>query len=200
MDTLVVEAALMPLLPYILDYFHNLHDHVHYNISGTQTLISRCWLGRGNLNAHTFGNPCSQITVYLIPELERTLLNRTFDTFAQMSSDVAGQMFPVCLRENVPVEITRLYKVVILGMRDIRTAHDLTACKPARISKAFRIGLGATIAIGCVDRLIAIVTIAHRSVLVVAMHLDVRLVNWQLQVVRANTIPVRIRIAEQATQ
>src|SRR5207237_4377177 len=129
-----------------------------------------------------------------------TLLNRAFDTFAQMSSDVAGQMFPVWLRENVPVEITRLYKVVILCMRDIGTAHDLTTGKPTRIGIVFGIGLGTAVAIGCIDGLIAIVAIAHRSVLVVAMHLDLRLVNWQLQVVRANTIPVRIRIAEQATQ
>src|SRR6266566_4356074 len=74
---------------------------------GTQTLISRCWLGRGNINAHAFGNACSQVTVYLVPELERTLLNVAFDTLAQMPSDVAGQMFAVCLGKDVSVEITR---------------------------------------------------------------------------------------------
>jgi hypothetical protein len=71
-------------------------------------------LGRDNINANAFGNACSKITVYLVPELERTLLHGAFDTLAQMPSDVAGQMFAVCLGKDVPVEITRLYKVVIL--------------------------------------------------------------------------------------
>src|SRR5579875_1107253 len=146
------------------------------------------------------GNPLAQLLINLIPELERALLNVTLDSLAHVSGHVAHQMRFVPLRQHLPVEGARLHEIVVLGMRRDGTAHDLSTYPPGRLGCALRIGQWPAIAVGRIPRLIALMMIAHRPIFVVAMHLDHRSIDRYLQVVGADTIAMRVRIAEQATQ
>src|SRR5579863_296413 len=100
----------------------------------------------------------------------------------------------------MPIEITRLHKVVVLLVRCICATYDLSARGPPCIRIRQRVCLGTTIAVWRINGLVAVVTIAHCTIFIVAMHLGYGLVDWQLQVVNADTMAVRIRITEQASQ
>src|SRR5664280_2671048 len=64
-----------------------------------------------------------------------------------------------------------------------------------RIGVEDRVSLGATVGVGCVDRVAAWKKV-HVAVLAVAMHRDQRLIDRQLEVVGADAIAVGVGVAE----
>src|SRR5260370_12538490 len=134
---------------------------------------NRCGEFSRDLQAEALGYPRSQIGVDRVPVgVDCALLNEALDPLAHVSDDIGDQVLPVRLREHLAVEIARLHEVVVLRVWGIGAAHDLPTREPARFGIALRVSLRAAVAVGCVDGLVAVVAIAHRAVLIVAMHFD----------------------------
>src|SRR5258708_11015707 len=97
----------------IASFFH--HPFTFTQIRSANELFSRGggWPGLANAS----GNALAEVRVYLAPEFDSTFLHRPVNTLAEMAGDVVHQVIAVSLREHMAVEVARLHKIVILGVR-----------------------------------------------------------------------------------
>ncbi len=82
-------------------------------------------------------------------------------------------------------------------MLAVGVAHHLAALHPPGRLGESAIGLRAAVAVGGVHGRITAVLVAHRAVLVVAVDGRLGLVDRQLEIVGADPVTVRVRVAEQ---
>jgi len=128
-------------------------------------------------------------------------LNEALDALAHVGDDVADQMVPIGRRHHLPVERAGLDEVVVVLVRHVGRAHDLTGLhEPAGIVVALRISPRPAIAVRSIDRLVPIMVEAHLAVLVVVVHLAQRPVDRQLLVIGAAAIAVRVAVGEHPPQ
>src|SRR5258708_30008943 len=158
-----------------------------------------CWYFCRGCNAKTLGDTRPQFLVHLLPKLESALLHGAFDARAHMVHDIVHQMVTICLRHHIAIEVAWLHKIVVLSVWCIGATHDLAARGPARIGTEFRIGLWTAVAVWRVDRLIPVMPVAHRPILIIAVHLNLRLIDWQLQIIGANTMTGSLGIDKETT-